>query len=482
MLSLTLFTFLLAPAAFRAQQTMTAPEKLPLSERVWIATQIYSSIETYFGHWRGVPDLDLDKEFKSYVDQVIANDDRRAFDLASMELLAKLNNGHSGFGDAWLRLTDGQRLGFYAYPIDGQWVVTQSSNRSLKPGDVIVRIDEESFEGFFRARRKYVSASDERWARRAFFEYPYLFPKSFTLALADGRKVSIVREGEFRWPGSEHTDITVREEDGVAYIRIPSFSEPKFENAAIKAVQNLSKTKAIILDVRANHGGSSPVKLLEALMDRPYRWWSESTPVSIGVFKYRGTLGEHSEVYWSGGVQKPSAKGYRGPLYILVDGGCFSACEDFVVPFKDNHRATIIGERTAGSSGQPFGKEFDNGMGFGLSTKREFFPDGSEFEGVGIEPDIEVHTKASDLQTGMDSVLEKAHELISALGQGAPSPANSVAPTSPVLHFTSQLTSRELPLSPASVGKQYLERLWREYRLNELVVGLGSDFDCIQDC
>src|SRR5258708_27321762 len=133
---------------------------------------------------------------------------------------------------------------------------------------------------------------------------------------------------------------------------------------------------------------------------------------------------------------------------MLGGGGWFLAWEDFVVALKDNHRATIIGERTAGSSGQPFGKDFDNGMGFGLSTKREFFPDGSEFEGVGIAPDIEVHTRASDLQSGKDSVLEKAHELIRALGQRTPSPTNSVAPTSPVLYFTSQLTSRELPFSP----------------------------------
>src|SRR2546421_496113 len=51
MLNLILFSFLLAPGAFHAQQIVTAPEKLPLGKRVWIATQIYSSIETYFGHW-----------------------------------------------------------------------------------------------------------------------------------------------------------------------------------------------------------------------------------------------------------------------------------------------------------------------------------------------------------------------------------------------------------------------------------------------
>jgi len=50
-------------------------------------------------------------------------------------------------------------------------------------------------------------------------------------------------------------------------------------------------------------------------------------------------------------------------------------------------------------------------MSLRVAVKRYFFPDGSEFEGVGIKPDIEVHTTIKDLKNGRDLVLEKALDL-----------------------------------------------------------------------
>ena len=98
-------------------------------------------------------------------------------------------------------------------------------------------------------------------------------------------------------------------------------------------------------------------------------------------------------------------------MILLTDGGCFSACEDFLVPFHDNKRGTLIGETTGGSSGQPFFYKFGNRMSFRISTKREFFPDGSPFEGVGIRPNIEVAPTVADLAAGRDPVLAKALEV-----------------------------------------------------------------------
>ncbi len=43
------------------------------------------------------------------------------------------------------------------------------------------------------------------------------------------------------------------------------------------------------------------------------------------------------------------AGAWRGPLFILADRGTGSASEDFVAWFKDNHAATILGDRTAGA-------------------------------------------------------------------------------------------------------------------------------------
>jgi carboxyl-terminal processing protease len=57
--------------------------------------------------------------------------------------------------------------------------------------------------------------------------------------------------------------------------------------------------------------------------------------------------------------------------------------------------------------------DFHNGMTLKIAVKRQYFPDGSEFEGVGIKPDIEVRPTSEDLRNGKDPVLEKALELAS---------------------------------------------------------------------
>jgi len=391
-------------------------QTLPVKERVSVASHIFADVQIFFGHWEGIPNFDLNAEYSAYLDKVLASSSRKAFDFATLEFMAKLQNGHSGFRDAWLQDTYGQQLNFYAYPVDGQWVVTRSELSDLKVGDVLAALNGEPFESFYRRCRPYISASDERWRKRALFEYPYLFPERFELTLDHGRSVTVHRQGAFRSAGSENTKIDASNHERVLLIRIPGFHTANLEADAVEALRNASSAKAVIIDVRGNHGGSTPQTLIAALMDRPYRWFSESTPARIGSFQLYGSMGTHTDLRWFGGIEEPTDVLYKGSLYLLTDGGCFSACEDFVVGFKDNHRATIIGERTAGSSGQPYQHRFENGMVFGLSAKRESMPDGSPFEGVGIAPDIEVDVHAADVISGRDPVLEKALSLAKSSG------------------------------------------------------------------
>ena len=84
------------------------------------------------------------------------------------------------------------------------------------------------------------------------------------------------------------------------------------------------------------------------------------------------------------------------------------------MPFKDNGRATIIGETTEGSSGQPFFFNFGNGMTLLVGAARYTFPDGSPFESVGIKPTISVELHIADVRDGIDPVLNKAKEVATA--------------------------------------------------------------------
>src|SRR5262249_9634165 len=109
--------------------------------------------------------------------------------------------------------------------------------------------------------------------------------------------------------------------------------------------------------------------------------------------------------------QPVAADAYAGRLFLLVDRFCGSACEDFMMPFKDTGRAVIIGETTQGSSGNPYRADLGGGMRIAIGAVRYRFPDGAPFEGVGIVPDQPVERRVSDIAAGRDAVLDRAKEL-----------------------------------------------------------------------
>jgi carboxyl-terminal processing protease len=408
--------------------------RVSVSDRMWIASKIYASIQSYFGHWQGVPGFDLDATHKRYVAKVAATDDRLAFDLATVEFIAELRNGHSTFDDAWLWKQYGQPLGFELEPAGEKWVVRRSRLKELDLGETVLRIDGKPIDDFLREKMKLVAASGDRARRTNVFYWNFLWPQNFTLTLDGNREVRISRL-EPHWKTEAPPPPRPGVGDGVIYHRIPSFEDPKHETAAIDAVKANPNARAVIFDVRGNGGGSSPERLLRAIMERPYRDWTQATSMTFGLFytyggffrtmpakdmdpRERGYYEGFSEYFerpyfmTPGAVKPPEQPLYRGRIVVLTDRACASACEDFVMPLKTTGRATLIGETTFGSSGQPFLYDFGNGMSFRVSTKRMYLPDGSEFEGVGIRADIEVAPTIDDVRSRRDVVLLKAIELI----------------------------------------------------------------------
>ncbi len=405
-------------------------ENIPLQDRIFILSKTYSSINLYFAHWKGIPGFSLDSAYKEYLGKVIATDKRFSFDMIMLEFMSKLRNGHSGFSDRWLWRNFGQPLGFRFRYISGKWVITKSYLKTLRPGDIITRINDIEFERFYRGKAKYISASSDREARLKLQFNTYLFPEEFTIKTADGRVIKINRKAQKIARLEAKTTGKWIEEGKIAYIKIPGFSSPVFEKRAIEYVKSFRGARVLIIDVRRNGGGTTPGELVDVLQDRPYRFWRESTPVIFGLFKayenafkmfgkhlskdYKTALGMFSEFFgnshlmWTPSFQKPEKNIFQGKLILLVDRGCASACEDFVVPFKDNGRAVIIGERTMGSSGQPYIYSFNKDIFIAIGTKREYMPDGSLFEGIGIAPDIKVQPSLDNIKKGKDVVLEEA--------------------------------------------------------------------------
>jgi len=386
-------------------------ETISLEDRVRMATQIYHIISTFFP---GLPQEKFDADYAEYLRTILHSDDRRKFDLSSMEFVARLHDGHSWFYDNWLDQTTAQPNGFIAYPIEGKWTVVRSNLDSVKVGDVITAIDAASIERFFALNRKYISASSDRDAGVSFFDTPVIFPGKFTLTLADGRTIPIDRKNDKK--NSEPPPKTAGRwlvEKFVAYIKVPSFHGIETQAQALRYLNEFHDAKAVILDVRGNPGMGEPIALQSALMGKPYQSWTDSSSLHGGPLlrSYDAAYPEHSTITTSDAVVHPFDTAYTGRLILLTDRICSCACEDFVMPFKYSKRATLVGETTAGTFSFTRYIPFDNGMILNIAAIHHTFPDGSQFEGVGIAPDVPVDMTPDDLRAGRDVVLEMALKL-----------------------------------------------------------------------
>ena len=345
--------------------------------------------------------LDLNAVFDNYLGEIASTDDRRAFDLASMRFLEQFRNGHTFFSDDWLWRTHGGQLGCRARKIDSQWIVTATSQAALKLGVEIVSIDDEPFEDFFVRQKAMIGASSDRMAAELLFNRTYLFPSSFRLGI-DGDDAVVIERPVRQVPADDGPHMTRIKQTSI--LRVPSFASAQFEASAVAMVRDLPSDEALIVDLRGNRGGDTPMGLLFALMDRPFRLWIEGT-----VHPGGRVHGRNPEMMRTGPeTVEPEVGAFRGPMALLIDAGCLSAAEDFIAPFKDNHRAIIIGETTGGSSGQPIRLDFGDGMWAMIGAKRQWFPDGSAFEGVGIAPDIPISVTRDDVRAGADPVLQAA--------------------------------------------------------------------------
>lgn len=181
-----------------------------------------------------------------------------------------------------------------------------------------------------------------------------------------------------------------------AYIRIYSFSGNVVSdfNRIKKEVVD-KKPKGILLDLRGNPGG-----YLDAAVDISGNFLTSGTTVVIESF---GTGKE--QVYRSSG----SAMFADVPVVVLVNKGSASASEILAGALQDNNKAIVVGEKSFGKGTVQSYRKLQDGSSLKITVAKWLTPKGTEINGVGIVPGVEV---AQDVSTEKDEVLEKAKQVL----------------------------------------------------------------------
>lgn len=218
----------------------------------------------------------------------------------------------------------------------------------------------------------------------------------------------------------------------VAYVALNSFGNPKIDTLFIKALPELYKANALVIDLRYNGGGSTRIggEILTYLTnDTSFLMSQSSTREHMPAYKAWGKFTEPADTLHDESDKK-SWYSYRDNFYyvfenkpwivhnntkklvvptaLLIGHNTASAAEDFLVLADKQKHMVKIGENSFGSTGQPYQFDMPGGGAARVCTKKDTYPDGREFVGYGVHPDIEVKTRLQDYEKGRDAVLEAA--------------------------------------------------------------------------
>lgn len=223
-------------------------------------------------------------------------------------------------------------------------------------------------------------------------------------------------------------------QDGVAIVTLNTFGDDKIIDDFKAVLPQLYTAKAVIIDIRDNGGGSSGIgaEILKYFTDEKvltgstwrtrdhlgaFKAWGEfykkQNQDSLGDFEKKAVLVAKGEYWYKGDTMTfendIKDKKITVPLVVLFGNRTASAAEDFLIVLASlPGRATTIGQRSYGSTGQPLPFDLPGGGSARICTKRDTYPDGKEFVGYGVKPDIEIPRNVNDVLNGTDTEMKAA--------------------------------------------------------------------------
>ncbi|MGB4844340.1 MAG: S41 family peptidase [Ferruginibacter sp.] len=224
----------------------------------------------------------------------------------------------------------------------------------------------------------------------------------------------------------------------VAYVALNSFEDRKIDSLFIEKLPELDKAKGLVIDLRYNGGGNTSIGtgILKYLTNDTVLYGSKSrTRQHTSSYKAWGKFMEPADTINNAWAKKAmmsfqdkyyydfdyepdtirlQAKRIVVPTVLLLGNNTASAAEDFLIYADNQKHMKKIGTNSFGSTGQPYMFSLPGGGSARVCTKQDTYPDGREFVGYGIKPDIEVKPTLADYLQRKDPVLEKALEYLKA--------------------------------------------------------------------
>ncbi len=443
-----------------AQQIPTnykMPDDMTVEEKIYGLSKLWQEVNYNFVYLEKVDRKAWDQAYQTAIQTVMNTANDYEYYRELQKFCALLKDGHTNVYfperiDTLIYNSDFGDYRLFLENVDGEAIiarVNQSKKNVLPVGSRILEVNRIPVWDYIdRHVAPYIGSSTEYvledLAVMRLLEGPVGTTYTIKIMKPDGSTATFdlkherSNEKEVYPPQEPEKLMDFKMYDQIAYVALNSFRSNNLDSLFTGILPQMSRAKGLIIDLRLNSGGSTNVgvNILEYITSDTLFYGPVSmSREHIPVFKAWGrsvqpqdTTGNdwrkkcllyyQDKMYYtfdySPWVCGPKSQRFVKPTVVLTGHLTASAAEDFLV-FADNQEHIIrMGEKTYGSTGQPF--VFDlPGEGFAIvCTKKDIFKDGREFVGYGITPHITVKRTLQDYYDQRDAVLEKALEYLNA--------------------------------------------------------------------
>ena len=432
------------------------PNELSKEEKIYGLSKFWQEVNYNFVYLNKVDRIEWDKQYNKLISEVQNTQNDYEYYRLLQKFCALLKDGHT---NVWfpkkiqdnILTTDFGDYRLFLSNVDDKAIITkvnQSKKDELPIGTEIIKVNGVPTKLFINENVKpYISSSTEHilndWSVKYLLQGYVNSTFNLELKLPNGKTKSL------KLTHSKSTEKELYPEDktdlfefkwinkDIAYIALNSFSNWDIMDLFSDKLPEIRKAKKLIIDLRKNGGGNEGVgreiikyltkdttlygsKSQSRLHIPVYKAWGKWTNAKDTInnaWKKQSYLSYHDQYYYDFPYEPYSTSNMdisriEIPTVILIGHSTASAAEDFLIYADNQENMTKIGEPTFGSTGQPMIFNLPNGGIGRVCTKKDTYPDGREFVGVGIQPDVEVKKSFSDYMKNKDPVLEKAIEYL----------------------------------------------------------------------
>lgn len=193
-------------------------------------------------------------------------------------------------------------------------------------------------------------------------------------------------------------------DEKIGFILIRGWNDPGLPAEFDKALEKFRDTRALILDVRMNGGGSETLA-------REVAGRFIETEFTYAFSQFRNGP-KHTDLTQKQ-PRRVSPRGpwrYNPPVLLLIGQRCMSSNESFIAMMAGDPDSVTLGDHTAGSSGNPKTIPLPLGMSVSIPQWIDYLPDGKPLDERGIAPKIQFNPAVGDFEGDRDALLTLALE------------------------------------------------------------------------